>query len=297
MPLLPYLSGPIVQQLAGVVVRGGIQTYGLYRGGKYIYQRRMKRTVSGAYKAPSVRMAKNKYGYKGKGALASRVRKLEVNFPHPAVRVLTLTGSSSIGQSNGDSQAAVGTVITPVPTVGTGVTQRQGDEIFVRSMYITLQMISQFGAATLNVPMSERLLHVEVYRVPDSGFNDVARLYLPNPQTGLVDFYSARNQEFAEHYVKLYDQVHVLTAPNTLGNPAVVASAPHCVNFGLKFPKPLKVDFDSGGTTVTLGAILLIVRPSWGNSSGTDATLASLLSKPKSTGINMFIGATAWYTC
>lgn len=72
---------------------------------------------------------------------------------------------------------------------------------------------------------------------------------------------------------------------------------PHTLRIPLKFSKPLKVDFDSGATTVSLGAILLVVRPSWGNAGATTSTIAPVTEKNKSTGINMYVATTSWFTC
>lgn len=285
MPLLPYLSAPIVQQLAGVGIRGVIQTGGIY----YLGRKMFKRTVSGAAKyTPRPAGLIRRTGIKGKGSLAKRVKNLEVNFPRPALRVHQLSGNVTIGQTNVDGQASLGLLISPAPPLGTGVGNRQGDEIFIKSMYITLQMKSLYSAT--GVYNQDRKLRVEIFRVPDAGYNDVAKLYLNNGVTGTVDYYSARNNEFAEHYTTLFDKTFMLTGP---GNSHTEGSHDICIP--LRFKQPLKMDFDSGGLVVSMGAILIIMRPSWGNQGATIST-KNIPVKTPLTGIDVVLNSTAWYT-
>lgn len=177
------------------------------------------------------------------------------------------TQSLTIGQVYGSSNTTglLGIDITPIPTVGTGITNRIGSKVLATKF----QARFQFWQQSANThPM--RFI-IDVFKVIGlaPGLTTFAQDYYSiNPCNGIIDYNSLDDPDYSGLGKRIFRKRYSISpqfSSQTFIKDIVIN---HKLNH--------KVQFDAGSTTLTSGAVFVIIRADSGNNATTVSTLANI---------------------
>lgn len=206
----------------------------------------------------------------------------------------TLATGQVVGQVDFNSTGIRVFDLTPMMPQGSGVSDRTGNSIKLHSSYYQFQVNTQ---TNVNTAIK---LRIEMWSNPSivqDSADLLARLYVANPFTGLIDYNSARNPDHFNDYRKLYTKVVYLPADQISGQ---LATKQLAIPFRWNKGKGHHVRYTGTGSTnpltdVKSGQFFLIYLADNGNSNAVASTLTNIPVTGALTGLNVKMSFRHYY--
>lgn len=180
----------------------------------------------------------------------------------------------TMGQVAGNANGFFANEITPLPNVGTSITERIGTSIKITGAYMTLQL-RQMSAAVSPVKLTFYIFRLK-------GNNDLTASDFVVQQFNTTEYISAGGSIYdtqSSMNIDYLPQSKVIKKINVYIKPDQFTGQqmPAIKTIGLKFKKPLAIKYDASTSNPTTGRFMLIGFASNGNASTTTAsTLANV---------------------
>ena len=235
-----------------------------------------KRTVRTQAKKAK-KFVKKRYGFNkaskrvNTGAIARDVAKLAMMINAEKKFFQYPTNSFLMGQVNASSSGAYCLDMTPYMTQGTDATTRNGNSIKLTTSMFQFQFIQQANAVTdvnIIVDMIQLMIPITTF-----GVASLANIYDPGVFSGVIDYFSPRNQNhYAQYKVIRSFKVHLkgdqVSPETTIKSVAI----PHKWNRGKGHH--IRYQSNSGGAAdVANGQIIMVFRADTGNEGTIVSTL------------------------
>lgn len=201
----------------------------------------------------------------------------------------------AFGQVNGNVNGYHAEEITPSPSVGSQLNQRNGNQISITGMYMSLQL-RQMSACQSPVTIVFYIMRFKG-DYSSTAAQTVGNCFNANEYVGgggiIYDTQSSFNTDFFGAF-KILKKVKCYLKPDQITGQQMPLSK----NVALKFKKPLNVRyFGSSGTTASQGKIFLIGFANNGNrSTGTASLLTNIPIGAINTGIFLNYNIKYYYT-
>lgn len=247
--------------------------------------RKLGRAVRRRY-LPKDKKGKTSFG-KGLKNLTKDVMMLKsmINSEKKRFSLFSADNSQLLGQININGSGHYIQDITPMPSQGAGVSQRNGASIKVHSAMLKAQ-IQQMSATSS--PISGKVYIIKVDGTPVTTAVAPGEFFEPNawltaqngPGTVIYDTHCQRNQDFFKDYKVVASRKFYIKNDN-LSNQTMIKD----VNIPLKF-KSHHVKFSADTNVVTSGQLLALWVVDSGNiSAGTASTLLGVSQQAILTGL------------
>lgn len=251
----------------------------------------LKKTVR-SYAKKAKKFVKKRYGLNKKakgvntGAIARDVAKLAMMINAEKKYFQYPTNSFTMGQVLASGSGAVALDMTPYITQGTDATTRNGNSIKLTTSMFQFQFIQQANAVTdVNIIVDMIQLMVPI---TSFGVASLANIYDPGVFSGVIDYFSPRNQNhYAQYKVVRSFRVHLkgdqVSPETTIKSVAI----PHKWNRGKGHH--IRYQSNSGGAAdIANGQILMVFRADTGNSAPTIVSTLPVAQTGVLTGCTVF---------
>lgn len=195
-----------------------------------------------------------------------------------------------LGQTSGDSDGYYTANITANPAQDDAVNGRDGAKIQLTGMHLKFQF-RQLSAGVSNYKGIIELFEVPA-QVWSSATTFTETIFEANPFirasdggaiSGIIDYNSDFDPDYFGQYKKLATKRFTVNQ-DSASSQVIVKD----VAMGVKFKKPLQIQWNDNGTTVQKGQIIMVVRLDTGNSSSSTATtITGVANTATNTGLMM----------
>lgn len=237
------------------------------------YARKFKKTFKKKIAKPYF-TRKNQRGYNNRMRLYKEVKALKSIVNAEKKQIVVQPTANSIGQVNGNAEAALVLDITPTPAQGAQDSQRNGDSIKLTTAYFKFQL-SQMSATKSPIRGI-----IEIYQVlgkPQATSEFLNQRWLPNAfitGANIRDFNAQADQDYRQQYRLIAKKNFRLKGDTDSGQTQI-----------LNVAMPLKfgtyghhIKYAENSTTVASGQLIMTVRCDSGNiSPSTTSTLGNLV--------------------
>lgn len=235
---------------------------------------------------PKKKPAPKKRGYKRRptSTLVKRVNRLAqmVQQHRPEKKHLEeyITSQRSFGQINNTTSGHDLFEVTPSLSIGTGSNQRVGKQVNLCSLSMRFQFYQQTNT------VGPRNIHIYLIRIIGTQAFDISEFlrynqffYNNNAGTIVYDTNCSRNQAYYKTFRVLAHRKCYLKQDSENSQTTVKN-----YNLGLKFKKPLRLEYGSG-TSVDQDRLQLLLLADAGNKGGTNQVFTGLVTNQAYSGI------------